>query len=187
MAINTDLVPQVELENFLRRYGEGKRRQNMEPIYREMLILAEQLAEPQTFWEELALAEVAEIDSWLPEDAAKVVFALCTLGPAIEARIDSLFPEAPHKAVVLDEISAAQVSHLALLLHREIRRTIARQGLKAGAPYRPGVGSWPLSVQRTVFAKLPAERIGVVINEHMLMSPFKSTSLVIPVLDRRKQ
>ena len=53
-----------------------------------------------------------------------------------------LITESEGQDLTLEDLcAAAQVSHLALLLHREVRDRIAQQGLKAGAPYRPTSGA----------------------------------------------
>ncbi len=156
----------------------------MAALYQEMLPEAERLATPLAIRAEFQLADVAELIRWLPEHASSVELALCTLGPAIESREKDLFPDEPHKAAVLDEISTALITALARKVHTAIKEQARLRGLKAGPPFRPGLGRWPLETQRVLFACLPAEKIGVVLDQHLMMRPIKSTSLVVPILNR---
>ncbi len=70
---------------------------------------------------------------------------------------------------------------MARTLHRKVRREAERRGLKAGPAYRPGIGRWPLDTQRVLFALLPAARIEVSLDEHLLMRPVKTISVIIPL------
>ena len=166
------------------RYGDGKRRKNIAPIYREMLEKAEHLAAPRVLKDEFARSEVSSLEMWLPSRTTAVVLAVCTLGSAIEVREQELFPDDPHKSVVLNEISATQITAFARAIHTHLRQEAADRGLKAGPPYRPGLGRWPLETQRLVFERLPTHQIGVTLDEHLMMRPIKSISLIIPLLDQ---
>ncbi len=182
---HANLLPRLELEPFLTRYGEGRRRRNMEPIYREMLELAHALAEPGEVHREFALTDLEELAEWLPARASSVALVVCTLGSAIDAMEQHLFPEEPHKAVVLNEISTELVTALTRTVRQRIHAEVAGRGLKAGPPFRPGVGRWPLELQTVVFDRLPADEIGVTLDEYMLMKPLKSNSLIIPLLNNK--
>jgi hypothetical protein len=85
---------------------------------------------------------------------------------------------------VLNEVAIEWLRSLVMQLHQALRREMAARGRKAGPTYRPGVGRWPLETQRVVFAHLAAETIGVTLDEHLMMLPILSNSLIIPVLKR---
>lgn len=179
------LLPQFTTAKFLRRYATERRRRKIAPVYAAMLAEAERLVEPVVVQRTLARADVPGLSAWLPPHAVGVRLALCTLGPELDARSRALFEDEPAAAAVLDEIGVAFVSAFALNVHRVARAESAAFGLKAGPPHRPGLGRWPLDVQRLVFDKLPAAEIGVALGEHLVMTPVKSTSLIIPLLGRR--
>jgi cobalamin-dependent methionine synthase I len=166
----------------LKRYKDHKKRQKWEPIYRELLAQAERLAAPAAIYDEFLLAEVTDLTAWLSADTAAVVLALCTLGQPIEAYFKELSQDDLLAAVIFEEIILAWITAFTRQIHAAIRNQGRTRGLKAGPAYRPGVGRWPLTTQRTVFACLPAYQIGISLNEQLWMTPSKSTSLIIPLI-----
>lgn len=185
IATQADLPP-LTAERFARRYPAGPRRQWAIASYGAMLAEARKLARPAYLFSEFGLSDVRELAEWLPEKTVSVVLAVCTIGPHVEQHIRELFPEEPADAVILDEICLALVSGLARNIHALIREKAMARGLRAGPPYRAGIGRWPLEVQRTVFDHLPTHKIDVSLDEHLIMRPLKSTSLIIPLLDKRE-
>lgn len=177
--------PQLSLDSLLKRYENKRRLEKLEPIYRATLAEAESLSEPVAMYEEFPLAEVPELSEWLLPETISVVLALCTFGLRLEARIKELSQDDLVTAVVLDEIALAYVTAVARLLPDTIRKQAQERGLKAGPAYQPGLGRWSLETQSTIFAHLPADAIGVTLNAHMLMTPIKTTSLIIPLIDRK--
>lgn len=179
-------LPRLAVERLLRRYKDEKRRRKWEPVYRELLAEAERLASPAAIGHEFSLDRVSELSEWLPSDTTSVVLAVCTLGQPIETHITELAEKDLVSAVILNEITLALINALTRTLHASIRNRVQPRGLKAGAAYRPGVGRWPLEAQQSVFTRLPAHKIGVTLNNQLWMMPTKSTSLIIPLLDRHQ-
>lgn len=179
-------LPRLSLDSLLKRYKAPKKRQRWEPFYRTLLAEAERLAKPAALYDEFSLADVPELSPWLPAGTKAVVLAVCTLGPPVETYLKELVNSDMLSAVILDEVILALVTALTRQIHTSLRSEIQPRGLKAGAAYRPGVGRWPLATQRIVFAHLPAHRIGVTLDQHLWMTPAKSTSLIIPLLNRTR-
>lgn len=179
-------LPRLSLESLLKRYKEPRKRQRWEPFYRTLLAEAERLSRPAALYDEFSLADVPELSPWLPPQTSGVVLAVCTLGPGVEAYLKELANSDMVSAVILDEIILALVTALTRQIHTSIRNEVQPRGLKAGAAYRPGVGRWPMETQRTVFVRLPAHKIGVTLDDHLWMTPAKSTSLIIPLLNRTR-
>lgn len=164
------------LEPLLGRYGA--RRARMQPIYEEMLGVARQLADPRVLHRTFQADQLPAIASFLP-GAEQVVLGLCTLGRRIEDQVGALFADEPGKAVILDEIANAWVGGLARRLHLTVRAEAQAQGLQAGPAFRPGIGHWPLSLQRDIAQALEAAQVGVSLMESMMLVPEKSISLII--------
>jgi hypothetical protein len=171
----------MPIEAFLGRYGDGPRRDKIAPLYGAMYAEAMRLAAPAILYAEYRPDEVAELAAWLPGATKSVVLALCTLGPSLDDRITELSEGKTAWALVLDEIASALVGGMARNLHALVRRQAEPQGMKAGPAFRPGLGRWPLEAQRTVFDRLPAHQIGVSLNPSLVMTPIKSTSLIVPL------
>ena len=179
-------LPRLPVESLLRRYKVEKRRKKWEPFYQTLLAEADRLCTPAYIYDVFSVAELPELVKWLPKDTTAVALALCTLGDQIEVRIREVMQHDLVSAVILDEIALALITAFTRQIHASIGDQARANGLKAGPAYRPGVGRWPLETQKTVFARLPAMKIGVTLNEQLWMTPAKSTSLIIPLLDRNQ-
>ena len=175
---------ELPIEPFLKRYGEGRRRRKMEPVYRAMLDAAAALCKPVVLHEEFSVTAVPELADTVSADTKSVVLAICTLGADTETEVRALIEDEPAQAFVLDEIALAWIVALTRDVHRSIREQKQAQGLRLGAAYRPGLGKWPLSLQETIFQLLPAADIDVILNEQLVMIPKMSTSLIMPVRGR---
>lgn len=68
------------------------------------------------------------------------------------------------------------------MVENSLRETLAGSGYRAAASWNPGQHRFDLSNQRPLFELLKPEDIGCVLDRHMRMIPFKSTSGIIPIL-----
>ena len=184
----TILAPEISfptLDALLARYSRPRRRQRMEPLYREMLAEARGLVSPQTLHQEFSLVETEDIQAGFKPETVAAVLGIVTLGPALDERAERLNQSDMAMAVILEEIALALVVSLTRLLHGQLRELYGAKGLKAGPAYRPGIGRWPMETQRTIFQLLPAAEIGVQLTEDLYMLPIQSTSLIVPILDKK--
>ncbi len=172
------------LETLLQRYAGEKRRARLEPLYRQMLEEARRHTRSRFLIEEASLERAAALAEWLPAEAGSVILGIVTLGGDMDRHLDRLSNEDPVAEFILSEIATTWVTGLALAVHRALRSELATRGLKAGPPYRPGLGRWPLETQQTIFSLLPADRIGVTLDDYMFMRPKMSISLIVPALLR---
>jgi cobalamin-dependent methionine synthase I len=112
--------------------------------------------------------------------ATQVALAVCTIGPALEERVRALFAAGdPLRAMALDGAGVAALGQVSEAVGERICEEAAAQGLRTGMRVSPGQEGWPLEQQRVLFSLLPAERIGVRLNESCLMIPQKSVSFVV--------
>lgn len=179
-------LPPLDVENLIKRYKRPGAKERWRPTYQELLNDAERLAEPAVLCQEYALDEVDELHEWMPVQSSSVVLGVTTLGKTLDDHVNELNNTDMISAVILNEITLAMINAMTRSLHSAIRNETQTRGLKAGPAYRPGVGRWPLSTQEVVFRHIPAQDIGVSLDEYLLMRPIKSTSLIIPILDKRK-
>jgi hypothetical protein len=112
------MEPPFSLDILLRRYG--KRRGNVETVYKRMFAEAMRLATPRSLQDTFPAAELPRLAANLP-GAETITLGLCSIGPDLEARVSALFNEAPVSAVVLDEIGTHWVKVLGREMHQEIR------------------------------------------------------------------
>lgn len=112
--------------------------------------------------------------------AQSVVAAVCTIGPALEAAASGCFAEDPAFSVALDAFGSAAVELLASAMCQRLDDQASAEGLKTTIALTPGLVGWPLaSGQRQVFGLVDAASVGVSLTEGYMMTPHKSTSMVV--------
>jgi hypothetical protein len=178
-------LPNLAVDQLIKRYRSDRARNRWAPVYQKLLAEAERLSAPAAVCHEFPCADVSELNEWLPLQTSSVILVVCTLGPRLDEHLVGLSERDLVSAVILNEISLALINAMTRNMHATIRSATQMRGLKAGAAYRPGVGRWPLTTQEIIFKRIPAQKIGVTLDEFLLMRPVKSTSLIIPVMDRR--
>ncbi len=171
------MEPPFALEELLRRYGN--RRKKFEAVYQNMFEEAKRLATPSSLQRTFLADEFPTLAAYLP-GAEAITLGLCSLGPELEARVSTLFNSDPVSAVVLDEIGTHWVKKLGREMHLEIRAKAKEAGKQASPSYRPGIGRWPLELQKDLLAGLPAATIGVHF-QNGLMDPQKSISMIVAI------
>ena len=126
----------------------------------------------------LLIHEVPE--RWGP--IASLGLAVCTIGEAIEHRIESLFAEREFPvAYMLDSLGSVAVEALAEAVHRQLCAEGINRGLKVTPRESPGYRRWPIEEQRKVFALVPTEVMGVGLNPYCVMIPRKSISFAVGI------
>lgn len=113
------------------------------------------------------------------EGSSEIVIFAATVGLAVDRYIAKYQKFQPTKALLMQAYGAERVERLCELFCGEIRREAAEKGLKCTPRYSPGFGDLPLTVQRDVFRLLECDRkIGISLNESLLMTPSKSVTAV---------
>ncbi len=109
----------------------------------------------------------------------EVSAAVCTVGPALEARVKLLFPEDPVRAMALDGAGTEALRQVSRFVVKGIREEATSKGWGSGMRAQPGQEGWSIRQQHVLFDLVPAGRIGVHLTDSALMIPQKSVSLVI--------
>ncbi|MCL5027098.1 MAG: hypothetical protein M1531_11510 [Chloroflexi bacterium] len=114
--------------------------------------------------------------------AEELVVVVVTIGPRLEGRVQDLFGEKrPLEAVILDATGSAASSAASRYVNGLLCEEAGNDGLRAGRIVRPGSSHWDILGQRTLFAMLPTEEIGVSLTTSCLILPRKSGSGVVPL------
>jgi hypothetical protein len=169
------MEPLLTLDVLLRRYGN--RRKKFEAVYQSMLDEATRLITPRSLQRTFLADEFPTLAAYLP-GAETITLGLCSIGPELETRVSTLFKSDPVLAVVLDEIGTRWVKALGREMHLEIRAAAQKMGRQASPSFRPGIGQWPIELQRDLLAVLPAASIGVRFHGS-LMEPQKTISMIV--------
>lgn len=142
-----------------------------------------------------------------PIDATGLVIGLVTVGGALESRVAERLRDGDATgALLLDAAGSAAAEeaadHLGAIIADtdpedgteaaaidlspdalQVRAGASRKETEPAAPVScrisPGYGSWPLEAQRSLFERLPHERLGVSLSPAMLMVPRKSISFAM--------
>lgn len=111
-----------------------------------------------------------------------IVFS-ATVGINIDRLIFKYGKLSPSRAVVLQAIGAERIEALCDAFCDDIKKE--RQGVTVR--FSPGYGDLPLELQRDIITTLGStKKIGLTLNESLLMSPSKSVTAVFGVTSERK-
>lgn len=105
-----------------------------------------------------------------------VVFA-ATVGVGIDRLIAKYSRLSPSKALLFQAIGTQRIEALCDVFCADMAQ---EHGKRTRPRFSPGYGDLPLSVQRELFVALDCERrIGLTLNDSLLMSPTKSVTAIV--------
>jgi hypothetical protein len=112
--------------------------------------------------------------------AAEIALAVCTVGPALDARVSAHFAAGDSlHALALDGAGIGALAQVSGAVGERICDEANARGLRTGMRASPGQEGWPLEQQMILFDLVPAQKIGVQLTESCLMLPRKSVSFVV--------
>lgn len=125
-----------------------------------------------------------DLEKNLKNCKSAVLFA-ATTGIEIDRLIARYATLSPVKSLIFQAIGAERIESLCDMFNAEIVSETARTGKRCRPRFSPGYGDLPLEFQREIFRVLDCPRkIGLSLNESMLMSPSKSVTAFIGVENR---
>ena len=111
-----------------------------------------------------------------------VVFA-ATVGIGIDRLIAKYTSLSPAKALLLQAIGTERIESLCDRFNEEIREKAKAEACNTRPRFSPGYGDLPLSLQQDVFSLLGCSaKIGLSLNQSLLMSPTKSVTAIIGLI-----
>lgn len=111
-----------------------------------------------------------------------VASVVCTLGPALEARVSDLCAERRLSlALVLDEVGNELLLSSVRQALLQIRREARQQRLSSGSSLSPGCSGFTLDQQTAVVAMAGGDRLGISVTSHGMLTPVKSRSLIVAI------
>lgn len=111
-----------------------------------------------------------------------VVLFGATVGLALDRLIAKYARISPSKALVFQAIGAERIESLCDAFNREITIDKKREGKTCRPRFSPGYGDLPIEMQRDIFRALDCQRkIGLALNESLLVSPTKSVTALIGI------
>lgn len=107
----------------------------------------------------------------------RFVLFCVTLGHGLDRAIARHAAVSPTRAAMLDAAGSALAEALCDRLTEELKKELPAAHLEKR--FSPGYGDFPLSAQRRIFDILELSRIGVGLNDSLLLSPAKTVTAVI--------
>ena len=113
--------------------------------------------------------------------ARLVMVAVYTIGPALEKRVSELHAADEYLlAFMLDSVGVLALGAIGEALRDRVEKRASEFGWGVSPALSPGsLVGWPLQGQREVCVLLPLDKIGVRLNDHCVLEPHKSVSMVI--------
>ncbi len=110
----------------------------------------------------------------------KIILFAATLGSEPDRLIYKYSRTSPSKAVVLDALASERIEALCDSFESEQKATC-----RTRARFSAGYGDLPLELQKNIFLALDCERkIGLTLNDSLLMSPSKSVTAIIGLSEK---
>jgi hypothetical protein len=113
--------------------------------------------------------------------ATQLFAAVYTIGPALEERVAQLH-QAGETLVAywLDSVGVMALGAVGETLRRMVEEKAVERGWGVSAGLSPGsLVGWPMQGQRALCALLPLSDVAVRLNDHYVLEPHKSVSVVI--------
>lgn len=113
----------------------------------------------------------------------RFVLFCVTVGHAIDRQIARYAAVSPAKAAMLDAAGGALAEALCDKLTEALKKELAPATLEKR--FSPGYGDLPLSAQSRIFDVLELSRIGVGLNDSMLLSPAKTVTAIMGIRSQK--
>lgn len=111
-----------------------------------------------------------------------IILFAATIGIEIDRLIAKYGKLSPSKALCFQAIGAERIESLCNSFNNDMNSLLGEKGLFLRPRFSPGYGDFSLEVQKNIFRVLePGKKIGVSLNDSLLMSPSKSVTAIIGV------
>ena len=118
------------------------------------------------------------------KNCSRILVFAATVGIEVDRLIARYGAMSPTKALFFQAIGAERIESLCDIFCIEQREEKKKIGKGTRARFSPGYGDFPIDMQRDIFKVLdPSKRIGLTLNESMLISPSKSVTAIIGISD----
>lgn len=118
------------------------------------------------------------------KNCKSIVLFAATTGIEIDRLIAKYNRISPTKALIFQAIGAERIESLCDSFNDEITEQAKEKGMITKPRFSPGYGDLPIETQKDIFNVLDCPRkIGLSLNESLLMSPSKSVTAIIGIGD----
>ena len=201
MPIVQDIAITLTPEEIIVSHGKRPIRPDLRPVAEQMIALAQTLWLPRAIYEwfevrrieegrviigpseqpdrEFSLRVGPKVD--LLHHARQLLVSVTTIGPVLEEKVHELQAAQEHlKSFLLDSAGVVALGAVGQTIRHIAEQAAADLGWGVSPSLSPGsLMGWSLIGQRELCALLPLDAIGVQLNDHNILVPFKSASAVI--------
>jgi len=111
-----------------------------------------------------------------------IVVVICTVGRGIEEYASKVMEDDIVLGLAIDGVGSAAVEDLANRICRQIELDAGKKGLETTIPLSPGMIGWDVEDgQPVLFSLINPSNIGVTLDQHFVMDPRKSLSMIIGI------
>ncbi len=115
------------------------------------------------------------------QGCSRVILLAATIGLPLDRLIMKYSRVSPTKAILLQAFGAERIESLCDAFCKDIKNEL---GVELKPRFSPGYGDLPIEIQRDIFRVLDCPRkIGLTLNESLLMSPTKSVTAIVGIKD----
>ncbi len=116
------------------------------------------------------------------KNCSEIIVFAATIGLGIDRLIKKYTAISPSKAVMLQAFGAERIEALCNTFCEEMKQYFSLK-----PRFSPGYGDLPIELQKEIFSVLDCPRkIGLTLNDSMLMSPTKSVTAIIGITDKEE-
>lgn len=115
------------------------------------------------------------------EGCSHILLFGATVGIGLDRLIARYGKTAPARALLLQAIGVERIEALCNAFSQKIREESVREGWNTTSRFSPGYGDLPLELQKDIFRTLNCSRIGLTLNDSLMMSPSKSVTAIIGI------
>ncbi len=184
----TYALPSVDLREVLRYAGSQKGDDSLLSLAEDCVKEVGSIGKGKVCYTVLSLpydeekpsvfAKSKAMDTYLSACDNAVLFA-ATVGMEIDRFIARYSRLSPSRAVFMQALGGERIEALCDVFCQDMERKLGKTLLPR---FSPGYGDWLLPVQNEIFRLLqPYKRIGLTLNESLLMSPTKSVTAVVGI------
>lgn len=194
IEVKTYPEPKLNRKEILRYAGCGKESGEMSALLDECLLEAyPELSYRVCFCEvpiriegELVDFSVMQVKSKLLAQnlsgCERAVIFAATVGVGIDRLVQKYSKISPSKALIMQAIGAERIESLCDMFESDMKNSLIRKGLFTRPRFSPGYGDFHISKQQDIFNILDCPRkIGLTLNESLIMSPSKSVTAVMGI------
>jgi len=190
-----NLEVRIKPETVLKLQGyDGKREPlaGIREVVVEQVNAARKLAQPRAIYREIEIKAIDDSIVRLTDDtvmqvgkriaawwkgSTRLAISLCTVGNALENQVRTLSQKGEHlAAMTLDACGSLVLGNAMEQVKHFTCEKAVKTGIRVGPSLNPGYNEWPLTDQRLIFQLMPAQTIGIHLNEQCMMIPKQSAT-----------